>query len=129
MNLLRHWIEQRFGGHPMLRKFEQAIATHALQFVLIVRFPPITPFNVENPLFGLTSIAWQPYIVGTLIGIIPGTIAYTWVGLTGTETLEGAMFHLGLRFAFSFCSQLYLYLYRGGAIALRLRNEWRLLAV
>jgi uncharacterized membrane protein YdjX (TVP38/TMEM64 family) len=90
--LLRGWVERRFAGHPTLQRFEQAIAIHALQFVLIVRFPPITPFNVENFLFGLTSIAWQPYVIGTLIGIIPGTIAYTWLGVTGADTLQGGSY-------------------------------------
>jgi len=90
--LLRGWVERRFGGHPTLQRFEAAIALHALQFVLIVRFPPITPFNVENFLFGLTSIAWQPYIIGTFIGIIPGTIAYTWLGVTGADTLQGGSY-------------------------------------
>jgi len=27
--------------------------------------------------------------LGTLIGIIPGTMAYTWLGVTGTEALHG----------------------------------------
>jgi len=112
--LLRGWVERRFGGHPTLQRFEGAIAIHALQFVLIVRFPPITPFNVENFLFGLTSIAWQPYTLGTFIGIIPGTIAYTWLGVTGAETLEGGSyisFILAISF-FVFLSVLTLWVSR-----------------
>ncbi|MBC6418975.1 MAG: TVP38/TMEM64 family protein [Prochloron sp. SP5CPC1] len=56
---------------------------------LAVRFAPISPFNVVNFLFGLTPIHWVPYSLGTFIGIIPGTLAYTWLGTSGSEALAG----------------------------------------
>ncbi|HEY9646064.1 MAG TPA: TVP38/TMEM64 family protein [Chroococcidiopsis sp.] len=87
--LLRHWAEQRFGHNPTLKKFQRGIAAHTLPFVISVRFIPVTPFNLENYLFGLTVIDWRPYLFGTVVGIIPGTLAYTWVGVTGAGALEG----------------------------------------
>jgi len=89
---LRSWVTRRLGKHPTLQKFERSVTHYALSFVLLVRLPPITPFSVENFLFGLTSIPWQPYIMGTFLGIIPGTIAYTWLGVTGAESLAGKGF-------------------------------------
>ena len=61
----------------------------ALACVLAVRFAPISPFNVVNFLFGLTGISVTPYAIGTLVGIIPGTLAYTWLGVTGVDALQG----------------------------------------
>ncbi|MEC4894222.1 MAG: TVP38/TMEM64 family protein [Oscillatoria sp. PMC 1050.18] len=87
--LLHDWIKSRFSHHPALQKFEQAIQNQPFTFTLIIRFAPITPFNVVNFLFGLTSIHWFPYSLATLIGIIPGTLLYTWLGVSGMEALSG----------------------------------------
>lgn len=87
--LLRQWVEQRYGHNLALKKFQQGIANRALLFVMAVRFNPVTPFNIENYLFGLTVINWRPYLLGTVVGIIPGTVAYTWVGVTGANALSG----------------------------------------
>ena len=87
--LLHEQIEKRFGKHSALIKFNQAVTSKPLSFVLAVRFAPISPFNVVNFLFGLTPIHWFPYGLGTFIGIIPGTLAYTWLGVSGMEALEG----------------------------------------
>ncbi|HIK14066.1 MAG TPA: TVP38/TMEM64 family protein [Leptolyngbyaceae cyanobacterium M33_DOE_097] len=87
--LLRRWAERRFGSNPTLQKFQQGIVDRTFLFVMAVRFIPVTPFNLENYLFGLTLANWRPYLLGTVVGIIPGTIAYTWVGVTGAIALEG----------------------------------------
>lgn len=87
--LLHPWAERRFGGHPALRRFRRGIAERGLVFVLAVRLVPVTPFNLENLLFGLTSLRWQPYLLGTVVGILPGTVAYSWLGYTGARALQG----------------------------------------
>lgn len=87
--LLRNWAERRFGHHKALVRFNQAVIDKPLAFVLSVRFAPISPFNVVNFLFGLTSIRWVYYAVGTFFGIIPGTLAYAWLGVAGKEALRG----------------------------------------
>ncbi|MGF1478306.1 MAG: TVP38/TMEM64 family protein [Cyanophyceae cyanobacterium] len=87
--LLHDWIEKRFGQQPMLIKFKQAVRRYPFSFVLAVRFVPITPFNAINFAFGLTPIHWLPYSFATLIGIIPGTFAYTWLGVSGSAAIQG----------------------------------------
>lgn len=87
--LLRSWAEHRFRAHPALARFRAGIARRGLLFVLLVRTVPVTPFNLENYLFGLTSIDVRTYVLGTVIGITPGTIAYTWLGVTGERALQG----------------------------------------
>ncbi len=87
--LLHDLIEHKFGKHPALNKFKMAVNDRPFQFVLAVRFAPISPFNVVNFLFGLTPIHWIPYSLGTFIGIIPGTLIYTWLGVSGFEAVEG----------------------------------------
>lgn len=87
--LVRNPIERYFGKHPALTQFKQAVIDRPFSFVLAVRFAPISPFNIVNFLFGLTPIHWFPYSLGTFIGIIPGTFAYTWLGVSGNLALQG----------------------------------------
>ncbi|MEO0489113.1 MAG: TVP38/TMEM64 family protein [Cyanobacteria bacterium J06659_2] len=87
--LLRDWFLRRFNHHPIFKRLNQLLACQALRCVLAVRFVPISPFNLVNFLFGLTSIPLRSYSVGTFLGIIPGTFAYTWLGVTGAQVLMG----------------------------------------
>mgnify|MGYP006421154897 CR=1 FL=1 len=87
--LLRGWAKRQFGRHKRLKQFDRAVRRYPWQFVFAVRFAPISPFNVVNFLFGLTPIHWIPYSVGTFFGIMPGTLLYTWLGVTGRAALQG----------------------------------------
>lgn len=87
--LVRDWAEYRFGHHKALARFNQAVIHKPLVFVLAVRFAPICPFNFVNFLFGLTPIHWFDYVIGTFFGIIPGTLAYAWLGVSGKQALQG----------------------------------------
>jgi uncharacterized membrane protein YdjX (TVP38/TMEM64 family) len=88
-SLLHDWIQHRFEHHPLLVKFNQATAQNPLSFILTVRFVPISPFTVMNFLLGLTKISGWVYTLGTLVGILPWVITYTWVGVAGQQTLRG----------------------------------------
>lgn len=87
--LLRNWAERRFCQHRMLMHFNQTVRHQPLNCVLAVRFANIIPFNLANFLFGLTPVGIKDYTLGTFVGIIPGTLAYTWLGVTGEQALHG----------------------------------------
>lgn len=87
--LLWDWAQRRVRDRKLLCSFNQAVLQKPFNFVLMVRFAPISPFNLVNFIFGMTTIHWWPYSMGTLIGIIPGVIAYTWVGVAGHGAMHG----------------------------------------
>jgi uncharacterized membrane protein YdjX (TVP38/TMEM64 family) len=87
--LLQDWFRDRFAKHRLYRNLDKVIDTHSFNCVLAVRFAPLSPFNLVNFLFGLTSVPVRAYAWGTLIGIAPGTVAYTWLGLAGLEAIQG----------------------------------------
>ena len=47
---------------------------------MILRLIPAVPYNLINYAFGLTSISYGTYILGSAIGIIPGTLAFINIG-------------------------------------------------
>lgn len=87
--LLQDWFRHRFAQHKIYRNIDKVMDTHSFNCVLAVRFAPLSPFNLVNFLFGLTSVPVSAYALGTLVGIAPGTVAYTWLGLAGLEAIEG----------------------------------------
>lgn len=87
--LLFDWFKERFHHRAIFKRLDATLCKRPLLCVLTVRFSPVSPFNVANFAFGLTSIPIRDYALGTFIGIIPGTLAYTWLGVTGAAALDG----------------------------------------
>jgi uncharacterized membrane protein YdjX (TVP38/TMEM64 family) len=86
-HLARHWFEQRLG--PSLRAFKHGVDDEGGWFVLFARLMPVFPYAVLNYGFGLTRIGVVPYTVGTLVGIVPATFAYSYLGEAGMRVVEG----------------------------------------
>lgn len=63
-----------------VRSYDAEIAKHGFVTMLFLRFVPLFPFNGLNFALGLTSVTFRDYFFGTLLGIIPGTFAYTYFG-------------------------------------------------
>lgn len=87
--LLHDWFSARFKHNAYIQKISRTLCKKGLSCVLTIRFSPVSPFNVVNFALGLTPVSVSAYSIGTLIGIIPGTLIYTWLGVTGAEALSG----------------------------------------
>ncbi|MCK0166095.1 VTT domain-containing protein [Jannaschia sp. S6380] len=82
----RHWLRDRLirrvAGQRMLAA-DRAIGRNALVFVALLRLTPILPFTAQNWLLGLTAVRTGPYLVATVLGLAPGTLAMVWLGEMG----------------------------------------------
>ena len=79
----RDALSRLAGRH--LARLDRLVDQHGVVAILIVRLIPVIPFTVINYVAGLTVIRFGPYLLGTAIGIAPGTIAYVALGAYGTE--------------------------------------------
>ncbi len=86
--LMRDRFQKKFAHRPLFKKLNETLCTQGLGCILLIRFSPVSPFNVVNFALGLTPVSIRAYALGTLIGIVPGTLAYTWLGVTGAEALS-----------------------------------------
>ena len=87
--LFRDLVQRKFSHSKRLNKIQTAVLKRPFYAVLTTRLIPISPFNLVNYLFGLTSIDWFDYTWGTFVGVIPGCFIYTWIGKSGETALMG----------------------------------------
>jgi uncharacterized membrane protein YdjX (TVP38/TMEM64 family) len=62
---------------------DRMLARRGLIAVIAVRLVPVVPFTAINYTAGLTGVRLRDYALGTLIGIVPGTVAYVALGTYG----------------------------------------------
>lgn len=85
--LAADWAEQKSGGR--IKQLKEGVEAEGWRFVAFVRLVPLFPFNVLNYALGLTRIKLSHYIITSYLGMLPGAIAYTWLGYAGREALAG----------------------------------------
>jgi len=85
--LAADWVGRRLDGP--LQRIVRGVEEEGWRFVAFTRLVPLFPFNALNYALGLTRIPLVPYTLATAVCMIPGVLAYTWVGHAGAETLAG----------------------------------------
>ena len=65
---------------PMLQRMEAGFKENALSYLLVLRLVPIFPFFIVNIVPALLGVPLRTYVIGTLIGIIPGTFVFASIG-------------------------------------------------
>jgi uncharacterized membrane protein YdjX (TVP38/TMEM64 family) len=63
-----------------LQSYDEHLCHNGFVTVLLLRLIPLFPFNGLNFGLGLTRLKTGVYLLGTFIGIIPGTFAYVYFG-------------------------------------------------
>lgn len=81
------WVARKAGG--LLKRLMDGIDAEGWRFVAFIRLVPLFPFNLSNYALGLTRIPFRHYGITTLVCMIPGAVAYTWLGHAGRGALSG----------------------------------------
>lgn len=81
------WVTRRAG--PRLQRLNDGVTSEGWRFVAFVRLVPLFPFNLLNYALGLTRIPFLAYVLASWVFMLPGAIAYTWLGYAGREALAG----------------------------------------
>ena len=110
--------------NPRARALADLAAEGGAKTVVLVRLAPILPYTPSNAVLGLTGMRLRDLWLGTLFGMAPGAVLYTWAGslLPSAEAIEsGAHLRgglLALLFGVAFAAAAIL----GVAAARRLRR-------
>lgn len=85
--LAGNWVANRAGGR--LQHMIDGVEKEGWRFVAFVRLVPLFPFNILNYALGLTRIKFVHYLLATYICMLPGALAYTYLGYAGREAVGG----------------------------------------
>jgi uncharacterized membrane protein YdjX (TVP38/TMEM64 family) len=83
--IARRRVARWLASDPRFTALDAAIGEHGLTLVVLVRLSPLIPFNVLNYALGLTRVRLRDYAVGSVIGMLPVTILYVYVGSVAGE--------------------------------------------
>jgi uncharacterized membrane protein YdjX (TVP38/TMEM64 family)/rhodanese-related sulfurtransferase len=81
------WVEGRAGSR--LKQLMDGVEAEGWRFVAFVRLVPLFPFNLLNYALGLTRIRLAHYVIATYLFMLPGALAYTYLGYAGREAVAG----------------------------------------
>lgn len=114
--LFREPVERMARSYPIIMAFDRAMQNNGFYIMLLLRLSPLVPYNALDFLSGVTSISLYDYTLA-MIGLLPGTIAFCFIGATASDVSEGKLDDLqaivaitiGLVFAFASISMASYY--------------------
>jgi uncharacterized membrane protein YdjX (TVP38/TMEM64 family) len=81
---------------PFIEKMRAGFAENPVSYMFALRLIPVFPFAAVNIAPGLLGAKYRDYLLTTFFGIMPGTLAYTWIGAAVKGTLlEGGTPDIG----------------------------------
>ena len=76
--LLRDWVVKKFGGR--MEGIDRGLRENGFSYLLFLRLVPAFPFFLVNLACGVTGLPLRTYALGTLFGIMPGSLVFVNAG-------------------------------------------------
>ncbi|WP_375258976.1 TVP38/TMEM64 family protein [Citreimonas sp.] len=71
-----------------MRQIKQRLNENEVSVLFLIRLVPVVPFFVANLLPALVGVKFRNFVLTTALGIIPGTVVYTWIGVGVGEVFD-----------------------------------------
>ena len=80
--LAKFWLADFFKEKvgTTAEKMENGFKSNALSYLLFLRLVPVFPFWLVNLVPAFLGVPLRTFVIGTGLGIIPGTTVFCWVG-------------------------------------------------
>jgi len=88
----RQTVERLLRGK--LAAWDAKLAVNGFTAVLLIRLLPNLPFDVQNYGLGFSRVRFSAYAPATVLGMIPGSFAYVYLGYSLTDPAQ--LWKLGL---------------------------------
>ena len=79
-HVARERVTKLVDDDRRLKALNRAVGQEGWKVVGLMRLSPVFPFGLQNYLFGVTDVAFVPYALATMLGILPGTALYVYIG-------------------------------------------------
>lgn len=77
--LARERVARWLARDARAKAIGDAVAGRGLLVVLLLRLSPVFPYNIVNYALGASGVRYRDFLIGSL-GMLPGTILYTYYG-------------------------------------------------
>jgi uncharacterized membrane protein YdjX (TVP38/TMEM64 family) len=75
--ILKKYVQEKIlVKYPKIKEYEDLLFKRGFYTVVFLRLIPLFPFNALNFLLAVTKVKFKDYFLGTIVGIIPGTVAF-----------------------------------------------------
>ena len=94
--LARQIVAKRLASNARLRALDHALAEKTFFVVFLTRIALVIPYNLLNYMYSLTSIRQLPYLIPSVLGIIPAMSLFVFLGTQARsveEILSGELGH------------------------------------
>ena len=81
----RDWIARKLSGR--WQAMDAEMHQGGLFYMFAIRLLPIIPYGLVNFAAGLTSIRFRDYLLGTMLGTVPGVLPFVMLGSSGLRAL------------------------------------------
>jgi uncharacterized membrane protein YdjX (TVP38/TMEM64 family) len=91
--VFRRNVEDRMAKSARFQALAVAMEAQGFKILTLVRLSPVFPFTLVNYAFGLTRVRPRDYVLGSFLGMLPGTFLYVYLGSTVgdvADLLKGA---------------------------------------
>ena len=88
--LLRRKVEKWVAGNKKFASLDRAVAREGWKIVALTRLSPAFPFSLLNYAYGLTGVRFLPYVLASLVAMLPGALLYVYLGAAGAQVAEAA---------------------------------------
>ncbi len=75
--IFRERILKKFGTDPNFRRLEMLSRRHPVKVLALSRIVPVVPYSVANYLWSVTRVKFIPYLVMSVLCLIPETVFLT----------------------------------------------------
>jgi uncharacterized membrane protein YdjX (TVP38/TMEM64 family) len=65
---------------PRLARVEDIMRHQGVAAVVVARLTPVLPFTIVNYGAGVSAVSLRDFLLGTAVGIVPGTVGYAAIG-------------------------------------------------
>jgi len=81
----RDWVESKLKGKKLDNIYQQSEGSKAFTFIVLMRLIPVLPWEIQNYVAGLTKVQIPTFLLGTMLGIIPGSFSLAFLGAAATD--------------------------------------------
>ena len=73
---------------PRIDRAEEIMRQQGVAAVIVARLTPVLPFTIVNYAAGVSAVSLRDFLVGTAVGIVPGTVGYAALGASAGRSAQ-----------------------------------------